>query len=101
MFDSFSSSREEIFEDKTNLMECKPNISIYEMHDGKMQYLLSQHTLCIIASTTPIFCVNVEMRTRCHQSGPHVCLANARKTMLKLQALKGEVGLQINIVIDC
>jgi hypothetical protein len=36
---------EKIFEEKTNLMERKPNISIYEMHDGKMHYLLSQHTL--------------------------------------------------------
>jgi hypothetical protein len=34
-----------IFEEKTDLMQRKPHIRIYEMHDGKMHYILSQHSL--------------------------------------------------------
>eukprot|EP00978_Attheya_sp_CCMP212_P027084 scaffold90288_cov52-Attheya_sp.AAC.5 len=36
---------ESIFEQKKKLMDEHPNISIYEMHDGKMLYLLTQHAL--------------------------------------------------------
>eukprot|EP00978_Attheya_sp_CCMP212_P033865 scaffold138900_cov52-Attheya_sp.AAC.5 len=34
-----------VFEEKEALMTEQPNITIYEMHDGKMLYLLTQHAL--------------------------------------------------------
>jgi hypothetical protein len=34
-----------IFKEKTDLMKRYPHVSIYEMHDGKMLYILTQHCL--------------------------------------------------------
>jgi hypothetical protein len=36
---------EDIFEQKQILMAENPNVTCYDMHDGKMQYLLCQHAL--------------------------------------------------------